>query len=258
MRLPFFRKVTPPDAAPAPARRRGASAAAAAAAAAADEGPVQAARTQARRRLIGALVLLAAGVIGFPVLFETQPRPLPVDTPILLPQGPSARPASSTAGSNKQVLPALPPDAGAEGVPDAMAVAMPPAVLPVAASAPLSASASTPAPTTAPTPTPTLAAAPAVPAPPAVKPAAAASSSSPADVPGRFVVQVGAYNDAERLKAARQRLDKLGFKSFTQEVETPAGKRTRVRVGPFTSRQEAEAAASRVKAAGLQANILSL
>ncbi len=57
------------------------------------------ARTRARRRLVGALVLLAIGVIGFPVLFETQPRPLPVDTPIELPPHDAAvqRPAPAPA-----------------------------------------------------------------------------------------------------------------------------------------------------------------
>ena len=43
---------------------------------------VQQARTRARQRLVGSVVLVAAGVIGFPLLFESQPRPLPVDTPI--------------------------------------------------------------------------------------------------------------------------------------------------------------------------------
>ena len=47
-----------------------------------DTAAVEAARTRAKRRLIGAAVLLAAGVIGFPMLFETRPRPLPMDTPI--------------------------------------------------------------------------------------------------------------------------------------------------------------------------------
>ena len=42
---------------------------------------VQQARTRARRRLIGAFVLVVLGVIGFPLLFETQPRPIPVDIP---------------------------------------------------------------------------------------------------------------------------------------------------------------------------------
>jgi DedD protein len=62
---------------------------------------VQQARTRARRRLIGAVVLVAIGVIGFPILFETQPRPIPVDIPIEIPRKenappllmPSARPA---------------------------------------------------------------------------------------------------------------------------------------------------------------------
>ncbi len=32
-------------------------------------------RRRARHRLIGAAVLVALGVIGFPILFDTQPRP---------------------------------------------------------------------------------------------------------------------------------------------------------------------------------------
>src|SRR5262245_44802158 len=48
--------------------------------------PVQTARTRARRRLIGAAALLGVGVIGFPVLFETQPRPIAVDIPIEIPK----------------------------------------------------------------------------------------------------------------------------------------------------------------------------
>jgi len=75
---------------------------------------------------------------------------------------------------------------------------------------------------------------------------------------GRFVVQVGAYNDVERMRAARQKLEKLGYKTYTQEVDTPSGKRTRVRVGPFSGRPEAEAVASRVKASGMQANVVTL
>src|SRR4051812_9286750 len=47
---------------------------------------VQQARTRARQRLIGAIVLLAIGIIGFPLVFETQPRPIPVDVPIEIPR----------------------------------------------------------------------------------------------------------------------------------------------------------------------------
>ena len=47
---------------------------------------VQQARTRARQRLIGAIVLLAIGIIGFPLVFETQPRPIPIDVPIEIPR----------------------------------------------------------------------------------------------------------------------------------------------------------------------------
>ena len=43
-------------------------------------------RTRARQRLIGAVVLLAIGIVGFPLVFETQPRPIPVDIPIEIPR----------------------------------------------------------------------------------------------------------------------------------------------------------------------------
>ena len=42
-------------------------------------------RRRARHRLIGAAVLVLIGVIGFPMLFDTQPRPIPVDIPIEIP-----------------------------------------------------------------------------------------------------------------------------------------------------------------------------
>ena len=50
------------------------------------------ARTRARRRLIGAGVLVVIGVVGFPLLFETQPRPIPVDIPIEIPRKEGAPP----------------------------------------------------------------------------------------------------------------------------------------------------------------------
>src|SRR3954452_5079170 len=53
---------------------------------------VQQARTRARQRLIGAIVLLAIGIIGFPLVFETQPRPIPVDVPIEIPRRDAAPP----------------------------------------------------------------------------------------------------------------------------------------------------------------------
>ena len=46
---------------------------------------VEVMRRRAKHRLIGAAVLVLLGVIGFPLLFDTQPRPIAVDIPIEIP-----------------------------------------------------------------------------------------------------------------------------------------------------------------------------
>ena len=99
MRLPFLR---PKD--PAAPRARPA------AAPLGDDALVQLARTRARQRLVGALVLLAVGVIGFPLLFETQPRPMSPDMPIevMRPDG-SAAPKAAQATPAKVLPLNLPP-----------------------------------------------------------------------------------------------------------------------------------------------------
>jgi len=58
---------------------------------------VQSARTRARRRLVGAAVLVAAGIVGFPLLFETEPRPIPIDVPIEIPRKEGATPLAPPA-----------------------------------------------------------------------------------------------------------------------------------------------------------------
>jgi DedD protein len=75
---------------------------------------------------------------------------------------------------------------------------------------------------------------------------------------GRFVVQVGAFSDAARAREARVKLERAGLKTYTQVVETKDGSRTRVRVGPFSDRVEAEHAAQKIKTLDLAAAILTL
>ena len=69
---------------------------------------------------------------------------------------------------------------------------------------------------------------------------------------------VGAFADAGKLAEVRHKLEKLGLKTYTQVVEVEGSKRTRVRVGPFDNRAEADKAAARIRAAGLPAAILTL
>ena len=247
---------------------------------------VAAARARARRRLLGATVLLGLGVIGFPLLFETQPRPIAVDIPIDIPRKDGAPalaspPAPPLARASAAVVDDVPaPSRDGQGAAERAAAA--PAEIverasdagrelataparpaeakqPVLAAAPASKAPPTPAPASKPAPPAKTAgddgarAKALLEGGPAAAPTAAASKTE-----SRVVVQVGAYTDATKLAEARRKLEALGFKTYTQVVESEAGTRTRVRVGPFASRAEADKAAARVKSAGLPAAILTL
>ncbi len=209
---------------------------------------VQEARTKARQRLIGAVVLLLVGIIGFPLVFETQPRPIPVDVTITIPRK-DAAPALQTPAPRAAPAASAPlPVAASSGVAPREETA-------AAVSPPVSARpAATPTPT--PTPTPKPSATPTPSAAPAAQNSAAPSAA--AETPGRFVVQVGAFADAAAAQTVRARADKLGLKTYTQVAETAAGNRVRVRIGPFNNRETAEQAAAKAKAGGLSAVVLTL
>ena len=74
----------------------------------------------------------------------------------------------------------------------------------------------------------------------------------------RSVVQVGAYADLAKAKEARAKLESAGFKTYTQEVDTKEGKRIRVRVGPFATKEEADKIAEKIRKLNLQTSVLKL
>src|SRR3954471_21277921 len=53
---------------------------------------IEAMRRRAKHRLIGACVLVLVGVVGFPLLFDSQPRPVSVDIPIEIPDRNKVKP----------------------------------------------------------------------------------------------------------------------------------------------------------------------
>lgn len=273
-------------------------------------------RTRARHRLIGAAVLVVLGVVGFGLLFESQPRPVAADAPAPIPERDSAAPlVIATAPAATEV--ATEPDAvGQEKPADALADKPTPKL----AEKPVDKSIDKPADKTAekiaekpvekPTAKPVEKVAekttdkstdkPTKPADKpklAEKPAAVAqkpqaderafeqivaaansrtaasteaararallegrspsSSASAAAAPSqRFIVQVGAFADTAKVDEVRTKLRAQGIATFTQTVQTRDGARVRVRVGPFNSRSEADAAAARVGAAGFGASVM--
>ena len=74
----------------------------------------------------------------------------------------------------------------------------------------------------------------------------------------RYVVQVGAFIDGAAARDTRAKVERLGLKTYPQVGQTPAGARTRVRVGPVATRAEAERMQAKLKAAGLPAVVLTL
>ncbi|MDP3191326.1 SPOR domain-containing protein [Rhodoferax sp.] len=201
-------------------------------------------RQRARHRLVGATVLVLVGVIGFPLLFDKQPRPIAVDTPIDIPDKSKVSPLALPASPASSIAPLAPaPAAAAASAPQSVVITE--SAEPAKAVKPEASVVSPPV---------------AVKATEADKVQAlldGKTAQEPAAA-GRFVVQVGAFADPARAREVRLKLEGAGLKTYTHVAETKEGPRTRVRVGPFASKAEAEKTAERIKKLNLPAGILTL
>jgi DedD protein len=203
---------------------------------------VDAMRRRARHRLIGASVLVVLGVVGFPLLFDTQPRPVSVDIAVNIPDRATAKPLVDTSKpkplSAGAGLDAKEEVVLAEKKPDAAVAAVVP--VPDAKVAPKP-------------PEPKLAE-----SKPAESKPVEAKPTDTQDTGARFVVQIGAFNDEAKVREVRAKLEKEGIKTYTNIAQTKECARTRVRVGPFTSRDEADKVARKIKQLQLQPQVLTL
>jgi len=182
-------------------------------------------RRQARHRLIGATVLVLLAVIGFPLVFDTKPREVSPDIRIDMPD-------------KERVLPNQPPPPPAAAVP----TPVPDADL----------AANTKPVEVVEKPSPPQAIEeelPVKPPEPIVKPDEAAP---------RFIVQVGAFEQDSKAKEVRAKLEKAGIKTYTHIAQTKEGKRIRVRVGPFATKEEAQKTVDKIKSLQLSASVLTI
>ena len=254
---------------------------------------VEVIRKRARHRLMGSVVLVLGAVVGLPLLFDSQPRPVAIDTPIVIPDrnqvAPLATPGNGTKSTQAKDRPALVPSA-----PEL------PSVTP-AKSAVANVAALDPHEEVVTKDTKTEAKIEAKPevkadakaeakhevkseAKPELKPEVKAETKADkkaetkseskegakakALLDGkdatkssdavRSVVQVGAFADAAKAKEARSKLENAGLKTYTQEVDTKEGKRIRVRVGPFATKEEADKAAEKIRKLNLPTSVLKL
>lgn len=249
-------------------------------------------KKRARRRLIGAVALALAVVIALPMILDSEPKSLNDDIAIQIPS--KDQPAANAAASAAQ--PAADKLASAastldqkEEIVEPAAVSPAPAATPAPTPTPVPVPAVV-APVTPPKPAEKPAAKPEEKKPAAAerkeepkkeapkkdtpKPKAAeqsddsralailegkstaAADKKPAASGGKFVIQVAALATQDKINELRSKLSGAGIHSFTQKIATQSGDRTRIRVGPFASRDEAEKMGARIKKLGLNATIV--
>ena len=250
-------------------------------------------RKRARHRLMGSVVLVLGAVVGLPLLFDSQPRPVAIDTPIVIPDrnqaAPLATPGNSAKSNQAKDRPALVPSAPElpSVTPAKSAVANVAALDPneeVVTKDTKTEDKTEAKPETKVDAKPEAKHEVKTETKPEVKPAVKADSKADkkaetkseskdgakakALLDGkdatkssdavRSVVQVGAFADAAKAKEARSKLENAGLKTYTQEVDTKEGKRIRVRVGPFATKEEADKAAEKIRKLNLPTSVLKL
>lgn len=228
-------------------------------------------RQQTKHRFIGAAVLLLLAVVVVPMIFDHGAVPSPASVAIEIPKPqlpamtepvanlPSPVPnaitapaAAASAPNNPVVLSDSPSSSQVTAVNAAPLAARQleiglPAVSSPAVVLPSLSTAAAPGNTAA-----------NVSANTAAHAAGNASALPQRDPKGRFVVQAGAFFESERVREVRQTLQKVGLDSYTQVISTAEGKRTRIRIGPFSTREEATAVHQRIEPLGLEAAVLRI
>lgn len=243
---------------------------------------IESLRRRARHRLLGAVVLVLTAVVGFPLLFDTQPRPVATDTPVLIPQHDAAGsllmtpPASAPALlTDTTSLPAQADLAANEervsepAMHDTKAQTQPPLEDPPVASTgqtksqPIAAKTEVKAAATKTPQAQAQAKTNAKAKDDGSKALALLEGRSPsvakATAAERHVVQVGAFTDPDKVRQVRRTLERAGLTTFIQVIQGPKGQATtRVRVGPFSSREEAEKTAARIRQLSFEPAVLRL
>jgi DedD protein len=200
-------------------------------------------RRRARRRLIGAIAVVMALVLIPPWVMDLEPKPVVTNLTVEIPK-------QQPGGLKLPAAPAKTPDAAAApGAPTGAseAIPRPPDVKPESglpgerpnAAAPKAAAIARAAPSDA-----------------AHKEAEAKRAEAILNAEAirnaeAFVVPLGAFASRANVKQLEAKLAKAGVKYFTETVSAPGGEQTRVRAGPFPTKDAAEGARERLKTLGL-------
>jgi DedD protein len=220
-------------------------------------------KQRARHRLIGAIAMVLAAVIGLPMVLDSHPRPASDDIAIDIPS------ANKSATVPTRVVPA-PDQTTATATPstaDTSTPAKPSTLASSSATATKPAEKSTTVTTVVAGQQPGSPGAPAAPTPmvmpptsanpvpaPTVAPAAPAPRLPASAAGSRFVVSVGSFTSDTSAHAWLNKLKGAGVPAYLEQKRQPDGSpRILLRAGPFSDRSSAEAAVKKVRDAGLSA-----
>jgi len=226
-------------------------------------------KKRSRRRLVGAIALALLAVIVLPMIMDHEPRPPTQDIQVKIP-------SQDAGGFTSRILPASPaatavapakieakPESKPEAKPETRVEAGSESKTAPEAKAEIKAeSKPEPKPAAEPAKVPEKTAGkPPVPSKQPDKAAAKAEEQrakaalNGAAVSDQWVVQLGAYRETANVRQLTAKLKQMGLPTFTEQFNSPQGQRTRVRVGPFNSRDAADKARSRIKTIGVSGTV---
>ena len=208
--------------------------------------------------MLGAVTLVLLAVVFVPMVLDNEPRIQRTEPALGIPNRETAKPLPQPAPSKSEV--AKTDSATATAAPSSPAEPKP---APGSPAEPKPAPGGTAEPKSVPQ-APASAAPPATPAPAPQKPAAAvveapgAPSKAAAPKLEGFAVQVGAFREESRLEQARQKLEAAGVVHYIERVDSGGSTITRLRAGPFPTREAAESARATLRKAALDGQVVSL
>lgn len=81
------------------------------------------------------------------------------------------------------------------------------------------------------------------------------AEAKPVATSGEYLVLIGAFSNEANVRNLKAKLGEQGIKTFSEPLDTPQGKKTRVRAGPFASREAAEKALEKMQKIGVSGAI---
>ncbi|MDP2830025.1 MAG: SPOR domain-containing protein [Sulfuricellaceae bacterium] len=214
-------------------------------------------RKRARRRLIGAITLVALMVAILPMVLDNDPKPIGPDVEIDIPSSKNAEPF--TTPKNVETPKLAEPPVLSVAPTEKAADTKPVAAVPKTEAAPPKVETTIKSVVVGKEPAakitekqdeeirpPAKSADPPISKPATDKPVERKQAS------GGYIVLLGAFLGESNASQRQARLKELGVKFYIEKIQSPAGEKIAVRAGPYASREEAERMLAKLKSAGIQ------